>query len=292
MRFQFVSTQKAHFSVTDLCSAVEVSTSGYYAWCKREACQRELDDAQLLEVIKELFKTYRETYGSPRIHDALKDLGYKVGKNRVARIMRENGLSAHPKRAWRCITTQSDPTHPVAENVLDRAFSATDVNEKWVTDVTYVDTDEGWLYLAPIIDLYNREVVGWAMSDTNDTELTLSALNMALSTQNPSENLIHHSDRGSNYTASDYCKALSACDIKISMSRKGNCWDNAVAESFFATIKKELIYRCHYKTRREAAASIFEYIEVFYNRVRKHSKLGYTSPAQYRSNNIIAATAA
>lgn len=158
--------------------------------------------------------------------------------------------------------------------------------------MTYVDTDEGWLYLAPMIDLYNREVVGWAMSDTNDTELTLSALNMALSTQNPSENLIHHSDRGSNYTASDYCKALSACDIKISMSRKGNCWDNAVAESFFATIKKELIYRCHYKTRREAAASIFEYIEVFYNRVRKHSKLGYTSPAQYRSNNIIAATAA
>jgi len=292
VRFEFVSAQKAHFTVTDLCNALEVSTSGYYAWCKREPCQRELDDAQLLELIKELFKTHRETYGSPRIHDALKDLGHQVGVNRVARLMRENGFSAHPKRAWRCVTTQSDPTHCVAENVLNREFSATDVNEKWVTDVTYVYTDEGWLYLAPMIDLYNREVVGWAMSDTNDTELTLSALNMALDTQRPSENLIHHSDRGSNYTATDYRKALSLCDIKTSMSRKGNCWDNSVAESFFATIKKELIHRCHYKTRREAAASIFEYIEVFYNRVRKHSKLGYTSPVQYRINNVTAANAA
>ena len=292
MRFQFISAQKAHFTVTDLCNALEVSTSGYYAWCKREPCQRELDDAQLLEVIKELFKAHRKTYGSPRIHDALQDLGYQVGLNRVARIMRENGLSAHPRRAWRCVTTQSDPTHCVADNVLDREFSATDVNQKWVTDVTYIDTEEGWLYLAPMIDLYNREVVGWAISDTNDTELTLNALNMALDTQKPSDALIHHSDRGSNYTATDYRDALSNCDIKISMSRKGNCWDNAVAESFFATIKKELIHRCHYKTRREAAASIFEYIEVFYNRVRKHSKLGYTSPAEYRSNNIHAAAAA
>lgn len=181
MRFQFISAQKAHFTVKALCHALEVSSSGYYAWCKRETCQRELDDARLLEVIKELFKTHRETYGSPRIHEALKDLGYQVGENRVARLMRENGLSAHPKRAWRCVTTQSDPTHCVAENVLDREFSATDVNEKWVTDVTFVYTDEGWLYFAPMIDLYNREVVGWAMSDANDTELTLSALNMALS---------------------------------------------------------------------------------------------------------------
>ncbi len=291
MRFQFISAQKAHFSVTDLCNALEVSTSGYYAWCKRKPCKRELDDAKLLEVIKELFKTHREIYGSPRIHDALKDLGYQVGENRVARIMRENGLSAHPKRAWRCVTTQSDPAHSVAENVLERDFSATDVNEKWVTDVTYVGTDEGWLYFAPMIDLYNREVVGWAMSDTNDTELTLSALQMAINKQKPPKGLIHHSDRGSNYTATDYRRKLSP-DIKISMSRKGNCWDNAVAESFFATIKKELIHRCHYKTRREAAASIFEYIEVFYNRVRKHSKLGYTSPIQYRRKNTTAATAA
>ena len=278
--------------MTDLCNALEVSTSGYYAWCKREPSQRELDDMRLLEIIKELFTRYRETYGSPRIHDALKDLGCQIGENRVARLMRENGLSAHPKRVWRCVTTESDPTHRVTENVLDRKFCATDINEKWVTDVTYVPTDEGWLYLAPMIDLYNREVVGWAMSDVNDTDLTLSALKMALSAQQPPNSLIHHSDRGSNYTATDYRKALAARDIKVSMSRKGNCWDNAVAESFFATIKKELIHRCHYKTRREAAASIFEYIEVFYNRVRKHSKLGYMSPVHFRNDNQPAATAA
>ena len=284
--------QKAYFTVTDLCNALEVSTSGYYAWCKRKPSQRELDDAQLLKVIKELFKTHRETYGSPRIHDALKELGHRVGENRVARIMRENGLSALPKRVWRCVTTRADPTHPVAENELNRDFTATDVNEKWVTDVTFVDTDEGWLYLAPMIDLYNREVVGWAMSDSNDTALTLSALSMALSKRKPPAGLVHHCDRGSNYTAKDYRKALSKRDIKLSMSRKGNCWDNAVAESFFATIKKELIYRYHFKTRREAASAIFEYIEVFYNRIRKHSKLGYNSPIQYRSSYKTAATAA
>ena len=278
--------------MTDLCNALGVSTSGYYAWCKRQPCQRELDDVKLLEVIKELFKTHRQTYGSPRIHYALKDLGYEVGEKRVARLMRENGLSATPKRAWRCVTTRSNPNHVVAVNELDRDFTATEVNEKWVTDVTFVYTEEGWLYLAPMIDLYNREVVGWAMSDSNDTALTLNALNMALSEKNPPEGLVHHSDRGSNYTANDYREALSGRDIKISMSRKGNCWDNAVAESFFATIKKELIHRYHFKTRREAASAIFEYIEVFYNRVRKHSHLGYTSPVQFRTNNQPAAKTA
>ncbi len=278
--------------MTDLCNALNVSPSGYYAWCKRKLSQRELDDAQLLEVIKGLFKTHRQTYGSPRIYDALKDLGHKVGVNRVARLMRENGLSASPKRAWRCVTTQSDPAHAVAANTLNRKFNATDMNQKWVTDVTYVDTDEGWLYLAPMIDLYNREVVGWAMSDVNDTALTLSALDMAVRKQNPPKGLIHHSDRGSTYTATDYRKILSGRKIRISMSRRGNCWDNAVAESFFATIKKELIYRHQFKTRREAASAIFEYIEVFYNRVRKHSKLGYNSPEQYKNMYQPAATAA
>ena len=292
MRFEYILAQKAYFTVTDLCNALEVSTSGYYAWCKRQPSQRELDDAELLQVIRELFKANRQVYGSPRIHDALKDLGHRVGENRVARIMRENGLSARPKRAWRCLTTQSDPRHPVVENELNRDFTATDVNQKWVTDVTFADTDEGWLYLAPMIDLYNCEVVGWSMSDSNDTALTLSALDIALNNHKPQNGLVHHSDRGSNYTAKDYRNALSEHDIKISMSRKGNCWDNAVAESFFATIKKELIHRSHFKTRREAASAIFEYIEVFYNRIRKHSKLGYTSSAQYRSNNKTAAVAA
>ena len=291
MRFQFISAQKANFTVSELCHALEVSTSGYYAWCKREKSQRQLEDERLLELIQSIFKASRETYGSPRIFETLKELGHKIGKNRVTRIMKENGLIVLPRRGWRCVTTKANPNHAVAANELDRDFTASSVNEKWVTDVTFVPTDEGWLYLASMIDLYNREVVGWAMGESNDTTLTLNALDMALEFNNPPEGLVHHSDRGSNYTAKDYRQALSDRGIQTSMSRKGNCWDNAVAESFFATIKKELIHRYRFKTRRQAAAAIFEYIEVFYNRVRIHSQLGYTSPAQFRRNNQ-AATAA
>ena len=291
MRFQFVSAQKASYSVSELCNALEVSTSGYYAWCKREKSQRQLEEERLLELIKSIFKASRETYGSPRIFETLKELGHKIGKNRVPRIMRENGLTVLPRRGWRCVTTKANPNHAVAANELARDFTASSVNEKWVTDVTFVPTDEGWLYLASMIDLYNREVVGWAMGENNDTALTLSALDMALEFNNPPEGLVHHSDRGSNYTAKDYRQALSDRGIQTSMSRKGNCWDNAVAESFFATIKKELIHRYRFKTRRQAAAAIFEYIEVFYNRIRIHSQLGYTSPAQFRRNTQ-AATAA
>jgi len=292
VRFQFVSAQKAHFSIKDLCRVVEVSPSGYYTWCKREMSQRQRDDQALLELIRSIFKAHRETYGSPRIHDVLKDLGHKVGENRVARIMRENGIAVLPRRGWRCLTTKADPRNAVASNELDRDFTASKANEKWVTDVTFVPTDEGWLYLASMIDLYNREVIGWAMGESNDTTLTLSALDMALELNNPPEGLVHHSDRGSNYTAGEYRQALSDRGIKTSMSRKGNCWDNSVAESFFATIKKDLIHRYKFKTRREAAAAIFEYIEVFYNRVRKHSKLGNISPVQFRQKNHPAAVAA
>ena len=291
MKFQFVSAQKANYSVSELCHALEVSTSGYYAWCKREKSQRHLDDERFLELIKSIFKASRETYGSPRIFEALKELGHKIGKNRVTRIMKENGLIVLPRRGWRCVTTKANPNHSVAANELDRDFSASSVNEKWVTDVTFVPTDEGWLYLASMIDLYNREVIGWAMGENNDTALTLAALDMALEFNNPPEGLTHHSDRGCNYTAKDYRQALADRGIQSSMSRKGNCWDNAVAESFFATIKKELIHRYKFKTRRQAAAAIFEYIEVFYNRVRMHSKLGYTSPAQFRRNNQTATAA-
>ena len=291
MRFEFVSAQKAHYPVTDLCHALEVSTSGYYAWYKREKSPRQVQDEAWLELIRSIFIASRETYGSPRIHATLKELGHKIGENRIARIMQENGLVVRTGRAWRCITTQTNPRHAVAGNELDRDFTASSVNEKWVTDVTFVPTDEGWLYLASMIDLYNREVVGWAMGDSNDTALTLRALDMALECHNPPEGLVHHSDRGSNYTAKDYRQALSDRGIRTSMSRKGNCWDNAVAESFFATIKKELIHRFTFTTRREAAAAIFEYIEVFYNRVRKHSQLGYTSPAEFRRNNQAAIAA-
>lgn len=289
MRFEFVTAQKTSYSVIELCQALEVSTSGYYAWCKREKSPRQVQDEVWLELIKSIFKSSRETYGSPRIYATLKELGHQIGEKRVARIMKENSIVVGPERAWRCVTTKADPLNAVAANELDREFTATAVNEKWVTDVTFIPTDEGWLYLASMIDLYNREVVGWAMGESNDTALTLNALDMALDFNNPPEGLVHHSDRGSNYTAKAYRKALSDRGIQCSMSRKGNCWDNAVAESFFATIKKELIHRFKFTTRRQAAAAIFEYIEVFYNRVRKHSHLGYTSPAQFRRNNQPAA---
>ena len=271
---------------------LEVSHSGYYAWCQRECCQRKIDDAALLEVIQAIFQTSRQTYGSPRVHDCLLDQGYRVGRKRVARLMRDNELVVCPKSGFRVSTTKADPDNKVAENTLNRDFTATAINEKWVTDVTFVPTDEGWLYLASMLDLYNREVIGWAMSEHNDEELTLRALDMALETNKPPSGLIHHSDRGSNYTSNKYRKALTGRGIKLSMSRKGNCWDNSVAESFFATIKKELIHRFKFSTRREAASAIFEYIEVFYNRIRKHSKLGYTSPAEFKRNNNSAAVAA
>ena len=289
MRFGFIFAQKANHSIVDLCEALEVSSSGYYAWCKRKASQRSVDDAELLKVIRSMFNAHRQTYGSPRIHDLLRELGHKVGKNRVARLMRENGLAVQTRRGWRCSTTKADLNNAVSKNELNRDFTAHTMNEKWVTDVTFVPTDEGWLYLASVVDLYNREVVGWAMGDSNDTELTLSALDMALESNNPPAGLVHHSDRGSNYTSIDYQSALSDRRIKSSMSRKGNCWDNAVAESFFATIKKELIHRKDFRTRREAASVIFEYIEVFYNRIRKHSKLGYKSPVEFKRNNPFAA---
>jgi len=270
---------------------LEVSTSGFYAWLKRTPSKRQIEDESLLKHIEVIFKASRHTYGSPRIHDALKDQGHHVSEKRVARLMQDNGLAVLPRRGWRCATTQADPSHGVVSNALDRDFSASAVNEKWVTDVTFIPTDEGWLYLASMIDLYNREVVGWSMSDSNDTDLTLKALDMALQSRNPPKGLLQHSDRGSNYTSKEYRLALSKQGIDVSMSRRGNCWDNAVAESFFATLKKELVHRTRFTTRREAAAAIFEYIEVFYNRIRKHSKLGYSSPAEFRKVNPIVAVA-
>ena len=292
MRFAFVLAQKAEYSVSELCSATEVSTSGFYAWCKRGKSRRAQQDDAWLMCIKSIFAASRETYGSPRIHAELKALGHAISEKRVARIMRDGALVALPGRVWRCVTTETDPANAVANNGLNRDSAASSVNEKWVTDVTFVPTDEGWLYLASIIDLYNREVVGWAIGDSNNTALTLRALDMALTSRNPPEGLLHHSDRGSNYTANDYRRALSDRGIEVSMSRKENCWDNAVAESFFATLKKELVNRHHYETRRQAAAAIFEYIEAFYNRVRRHSELGYSSPVEYRKNQESVSAAA
>lgn len=289
MKCQFVDAEKARWSVVRMCKMLQFSPQTYYAWTKRGKSTKELSDEQLLVQIRAAFKASRGAYGSPRVHAALKAEGVCVGRNRVARLMRENGLRVLLRRGFRCTTTVRDPSHEVAPNSLDRDFTASAPNEKWVTDVTFIPTDEGWLYLATMLDLYNREIVGWAMDDTNDQLLTKRALDMALQSHRPPKGLLHHSDRGSTYTAIDYRDALADNGIEASMSRKGNCWDNSVAESFFATLKKELVYRTRYATRRQAAAAIFEYIEVFYNRIRLHSTLGYRTPAQVRreSTNLV-----
>lgn len=285
MRFDFIETQKANYPVRLMCSVLEVSSSGYYAWSKRDKSDRELEDEELLDSIRMIHRRSRGTYGSPRIHKELVKLGLNVGVNRVARLMAGNGIHVRPRRGYRVSTTKSDPANAVTPNILDRDFEATEQDQKWVTDVTFIGTDAGWLYLAAIIDLYNREIVGWAMGKNNDTALTLQALDMALSKRSPPKGLLHHSDRGSTYTCEAYRKALRENEIDCSMSRRANCWDNAVAESFFATLKKELIHKFHYKTRKEAAAAIFEYIEVFYNRIRIHSVLNYLSPIEFSRLN-------
>lgn len=292
MKCQFVEAEKARFPVTTLCRTIGLKRQTFYAWRKRAPSARALEDRALVVKIKAAFMASRQTYGSPRVHAHLLAQGCHVGLNRVTRLMRENGLSVRPRRGFRCTTTQRDPAHAVAPNVLDRDFSASQPNEKWVTDVTFLPTDEGWLYLATMLDLYNREVVGWAMDDCNDQNLTARALRMALETHQPPQGLLHHSDRGSTYTAHDYRQLLCEHGIECSMSRKGNCWDNSVAESFFSTLKKDLVHRARFATKRQAAAAIFEYLEVFYNRVRLHSTLGYKTPIGYRLENTTPATQA
>lgn len=287
MRFEFILAEKVNFPVTVMCSVLEVSTAGYYAWSKRGKSNRQLDSEELLDSIKMIHARSRGTYGSPRIQKELAKCGVHVSVNRVARLMQENDIKVQPKRGYRVSTTKSDPANQVTPNTLDRDFTATEQNQKWVTDVTYIQTDEGWLYLAAIIDLFNREIVGWGMSENNDTALTLGALDMALLKHNPPSGLLHHSDRGSTYTCKAYRAALTDNGIECSMSRRANCWDNAVAESFFATLKKELIHRFIYRTRKEAASAIFEYIEVFYNRIRIHSVLNYLSPVEFRKTHSV-----
>jgi transposase InsO family protein len=243
-----------------------------------------LADRRLLVEVKAAHHASRGTYGSPRLHRELTECGHTVGRHRVARLMRENALQGKRRRRFRN-TTQSNHRYPVAENALARRFEVNQPNAAWVTDITYVWTWEGWLYLCVILDLYSRRVVGWAMSERIDQALTLTALQMALQARVPGAGLLHHSDRGSQYAAHAYRDMLGEHGIVCSMSRKGNCWDNAVAESFFATLKVELVYDSVFPTRSRATAAIFEYIEAFYNRVRRHSFLGYVSPVDFERNN-------
>lgn len=280
MRYGFIDAERAHYPVTVLCRVMQVSKSGFYAWLDRTPSARAKASAKLQEAIKAVFATSRETYGSPRIHAELVELGVEVSKSRVEREMRVMGLLARRPKKFR-VTTDSAHDKPVAENVLDRKFDASAPNQAWATDITYVWTREGWIYLAIVIDLFSRRVVGWSMANHMRTSLVLRALRMALGRRLPAAGLLHHSDRGSQYASGAYRDALSELGIVCSMSRKGDCWDNAVSESFFSTIKHELVYRHDWTTRATATLAIADYIECFYNTRRRHSYLGFKSPAEH-----------
>ena len=291
MKFVFIHVEKAGYPVRVLCRVLEVSPSGYYAWVDRPASARTRSDAQLAVEIAGAHSRSRGTYGSPRVHAELRARGIKVGKKRVARLMRTKGIAARRKRRFRR-TTDSNHTSPIAPNVVARDFAPEAANKVWVTDVTYVWTDEGWLFLAVMLDLYARRAVGWATSAINDTDLALAALGAAVRSRRPAPGLVHHSDRGSPYASAAYRAALDSACLVASMSRTGDCWDNAVAESFFATIKAELIDDARYATRAEATASIGDYIECFYNTARRHSFLNYLSPIEFELKSQVAALAA
>jgi putative transposase len=280
MRFAFIDVEKAMYPLRILCRVLRVSRSGYYAWRDRKPSARALEDEQLRPKVVEAFKTGRGTYGSPRVHDELMDQGFEIGRRRVARLMRELRLQGVTPRKF-IVTTDSDHRHPIAANVLDRNFEASRPNEKWVTDITYVWTSEGWLYLATVMDLYSRRIVGWSMADHLRTELCLDALQMAIKQRTNIKGLVCHSDRGVQYASDRYRETLKSHGIECSMSRRASCWDNAVAESFFGTLKNELIYRRPWLDRASVRDAISEYIEVFYNRIRKHSTIGNISPAKF-----------
>lgn len=279
-----IAENRTEFPVTLMCRALDVSKSGFYAWNGRPESERSKENGALLAEIERVHAKSRQTYGSPRVHAELLESGFEVGRNRVARLMRDNGVRAKGKRRFRK-TTDSEHDHRIAPNVLNRDFLVHAPNKAWLGDITYLWTAEGWLYLAVILDLFSRKVVGWAMDDNMRTDLVLLALRQALSRRAPGRDLVHHTDRGSQYASKDYQKALDAHGIECSMSRKGNCWDNAVAESFFGTLKVELDAKDHWKSRAAARCDVFEYIEVFYNRQRRHSYLGYVSPERFESES-------
>lgn len=279
MRFAFVHAEKASFPITALCRVLGVTRQGYYAYASRPPSDRVRSDAKLCETIKQIFADSLETYGSPRVLEELKRQGFRCAKRRVERAMRGMGLTPPMRRRHRRTTVQN-LAHPVAPNELARDFAATRPDERWVTDITYVWTEQGWAYVAVILDLFSRAVVGWSIDATLSTTLPLAALRAAIHRRRPNAGLLHHSDRGCQYTSKIYRDALDDLGIRVSMSRTGNCWDNAVAESFFATFKNELVYRRTWHTRHELREAIFEYIEVFYNRRRLHSALNYKTPAE------------
>jgi putative transposase len=278
---------KLDYTILSLCANLEVSPSGYYDWQNRRTAPgpRAVENQTLAKQIEAIHVRSRQTYGSPRIVDALRKQGRRHGRNRIARLMKQGGLCGRQQGRYRVRTTDSNHDQPIAPNRLAQAPKATAPNQLWVADITYIQTQEGWLYLAAILDLYSRKIVGWAMSERIDTLLVLKALGMALLHRHPPANLLFHSDRGVQYASADYRRALNQAGLVASMSRNGNCYDNATMESFWSTLKLELIYRRNFATRTQARSEIFDYIESFYNRQRAHSALGYHSPVDFELQN-------
>ena len=280
MRFRFIEDRRADYPVALMCEVLGVSPAGYYAWRSRPESRRSAANRALVDDIKRVHRDTRGRYGSPRIHVELKAQGRGASRGRIERLMRRHGIRAIMARPRRVRTTDSRHDLPIAPNLLDRSFSATAPNRVWLADITYIETDQGWLYLAAVMDLYSRRIVGWAMADHLRAGLPLAALRMAISAQRPGVGLIHHSDRGVQYASADYRKLMQSAGLRASMSRKGDCYDNAPMESFFHTLKTELVHHRHYATRAEAARDLFAYIEGFYNRIRRHSAIGYISPIE------------
>jgi len=274
---------RLHYSTVTMSQMFNVSRSGFYAWLKRNPSRRYQEDERLKVAIKVAHTRTRETYSAKRLQPELEADGFIVGRDRIARLRRELGLRCRQKRKFKA-TTNSKHNLPVAENLLAQTFAPSAPNEVWVTDITYISTGEGWLYLAGVKDVFTCEIVGYAMSKRMTQELTGRALFRAVQQKRPAAGLIHHSDRGSQYCAHNYRKLLKQFKMKASMSRKGNCYDNAPMESFWGSLKNELVHHCRYETRDEAKASIQEYIEIFYNRQRRHSRLGYEAPAIFAQN--------
>lgn len=287
MRYRFIEAEKEEYPVFVLCRVMRVSRSGYYAWQHRPLSRRDQENLRVVSEIRRIHAESRKTYGSPRVRAALRNQGHLVGRHRVARLMRLHELRACYRRRSRS-TTQSEHLHPVATNLLAREFRPVRPNQVWAGDITYIATGEGWLYLAVLMDLFSRRIIGWSMETRLHSSLAEATLGMALSQRRLTAPLLHHSDRGIQYAAMNYQQLLHDHEITCSMSRKGNCWDNAVLESFFKTLKVECVHRQRFQTREEARQQLFEYIEVFYNRQRLHSTLDYHSPVAYEQRCLAA----
>ena len=289
MKYAFIKQYREDFLVSIMCEVLLASKSGFYSWVARDHKVKNDALERLMAAIKAIFKRSRATYGSPRVWRALLTMGISVAEEKVANLMRQMGLRAKSKKRFKVKTTDSKHNLPIAANLLQQNFNVARINTVWVGDITYIATGEGWLYLAAVLDLATRKIVGWAMFDSMERQLVMEALNMALGGQKPSPGLIFHSDRGSQYASHDYRNLLGFHGLIASMSGKGNCYDNAVMESFFHTLKTEFVHHEDFQTKALAKSAIFEWIEVFYNRQRMHSSIGYKTPVEFEAEIMLAA---